>query len=346
MMERRTESRKLGRSVLWTVAAIFVAFGGGAALAQMSTPSTGTGIGLAHQGAKSADSGKQDSGGSKLSVIPEDFSKLKLAPGFMVDVQVFDGPDFSGPYRMDDEGNISIPFAGTLNLSGRTVVEAQQLVANKLKSKELFTRPEVRVTVLEYSAPQVTILGEVASPGKYPLLNEKKFVEVLSMAGGLAPTAGSKVEIHRSEGTDRVLTLNYSRGSSASSVENVMIKPGDIIQVHRAGLVYVLGAVNRPGGYLMQEDGKLDVTQALALAYGTSLQAAMGKIHIIRRDANGALQQIPVHYKDNMKAKATPIMLRAEDVVYVPTSKLKAALIDSQSVMTSTATAAIYTVVR
>ena len=125
-----------------------------------------------------------------------------------------------------------------------------------------------------------------------------------------------------------------------------MIKPGDIIQVRRAGLVYVLGAVNRPGGYLMQEDGKLDVTQAIALAYGTSPQAAMGKIRIIRRDANGALQQIPVHYKDSMTAKASPIMLHAEDVLYVPPSKLKTALIDSQSVLSSTATAAIYTVVR
>ena len=132
----------------------------------------GSGIGSPHQGG-GAGNGKQE-GGGKLSTIPEDFSKLKLAPGFMVDVQVFDGPDFSGPYRMDDEGNISIPFAGTLNLSGKTVVEAQQLVANKLKSKELFMRPEVRLTVLEYWAPQVTIVGEVASPGKYPLLNEQE----------------------------------------------------------------------------------------------------------------------------------------------------------------------------
>lgn len=341
MMGRKADSRKIGGFVLWTLA-IFVAFGNCAARAQLSVPSTGTGIGLAHQGANIAESGKEGGSGSRLSAIPEDFSKLKLAPGFLVDIQIFDGPDFSGPYRLDDEGDISVPFAGALNLSGKTVVEAQQLVAERLKEKELFPRPEVRVTVLEYSAPQVTILGEVVSPGKYPLLTEKKFVEVLSMAGGLTPTAGSRVEIHRGEGTDRVLTLNYSRASSPASVETVMIRSGDVIQVHRAGIVYVLGAVNRPGGYLMQEDGKLDVTQAIALAYGTSLQASTGNIRILRRDENGTVEQIPVHYKDNMTAKAVPIMLRAEDVVYVAPSKLKVALIDTQSVLTSAATTAIY----
>jgi polysaccharide export outer membrane protein len=108
----------------------------------------------------------------------------------------------------------------------------------------------------------------------------------------------------------------------------------------------VLGAVNRPGGYVMQEDGKLNLSQALALAYGTSLQAATGKIRVIRRDPNGTVHQIPVSYKRAMQGKADPIMLMAEDVVYVPPSALKSALIDTQAVLGNIASTVVIDTMR
>ena len=334
---------------LLALAAVFM-LAEGAAIAQqgLDTPSNGAGIGTALRSGQGAQVGNdriklESSVSSRLAPIPEDFAKLKLAAGFLVNVQIFDGADFSGPYRLDGEGNISLPFVGAINLEGKTVAEAQDIVAAKLKTAQLFNQPQVQITVQEYSAPTVTIMGEVTSPGKYPLLAEHKLVEVLSLAGGLTPAAGDNLEIERNDGAEHhVLKLNYGRGMSPASVSNVTVKPGDVIQVPRAGMVYVLGAVNRPGAYLMQEDGKLDITQAIALAYGTSIQASTGKIRIIRRKPDGSLLEIPVHYKRTIKAESASVVLQPQDVVYVPPSGIKSALVSSQQVLSSAASATIY----
>ncbi|MGA3127470.1 MAG: polysaccharide biosynthesis/export family protein [Candidatus Korobacteraceae bacterium] len=330
------------------LAAVAMAICCASAVAQQSltTPSTGAGIGTSGPSANAADRSKS-SDTFKLNAVPEDFSKLKLAPGDLINIAVFGGDDFSGPHRLDIDGTITIPFVGRVQISGRSVAEAQELIAGKLVQSELFTKPQVQVTIVEYTAPMVTILGEVASPGQYPLLAERKFVDVIALAGGLTPTAGNAIEIHRPEGIgEHVIKFKYARGTSSSEVENITVKAGDVVQVGRAGIVYVLGAVNRPGGYLMQEDGKLDAIQAIALAYGAATQAAVGDIRIIRRAPNGEILQIPVPYRKSMKAQAAPIMLRAEDVVYVPPSKLKTALLDSQSIISGLASTAIVNGIR
>jgi polysaccharide export outer membrane protein len=120
-----------------------------------------------------------------------------------------------------------------------------------------------------------------------------------------------------------------------------MVQPGDTVVVPRAGIVYVLGGVNRPGGYVMQEDGKLDVAQALSLAYGTSINAAVGSIRVVRKQPDGSLQTIPISYPKITSGKEKPIMLQAEDIVYVPISKIKSVL--SAGLAASTSSAAIYT---
>jgi polysaccharide export outer membrane protein len=120
-----------------------------------------------------------------------------------------------------------------------------------------------------------------------------------------------------------------------------MIKPGDTVVVPRAGIVYILGAVNRPGGYVMQEDGTLDVAQALSLAYGTALSAAVGSIHVVRKRPDGSLEEIPVSYRKITKGKEIPLQLHAEDIVYVPVSKLKA--VATAGLVGSTSSALIYT---
>jgi polysaccharide export outer membrane protein len=119
-----------------------------------------------------------------------------------------------------------------------------------------------------------------------------------------------------------------------------MVMPGDTLTVRRAGVVYVLGAVNRPGGYLMQENGDLNVTQAIALAWGTGLQASVGTIRLIRKVPDGKVLEIDIPLGEIQKGKQAPPRLQAEDVLYVPVSKFKMVL--SSALLTSAATAAIY----
>lgn len=315
-------------------------------LAQAAMPTLGPATSLRSAGALVRLQDK-DSHSSKISGVSEDISALKLGPGFLINLQVIDGDDLNGVYRLDATGNVRLPFIGALALRGTTAAEAEALIAERLQQAALFVHPQVLVTIVEYTEPSVTIVGEVNAPGKYPLLVEHPLVEVLALAGGLTPLAGNKIEVERPQaGGTQTFLIDYARDSSLATVAPIKIHPGDMLHVRRAGLVYVLGAVNRPGAYPMQEDGQLDVVQVLALASGTALQAYTGGVRVIRRNAQGELIQIPFSYAKAMRAQEESPKLRAGDVVYVPPSKLKSVLLDSQTILSSATAAGIYSATR
>ncbi len=191
---------------------------------------------------------------------------------------------------------------------------------------------------------QVTLMGEVGSPGKYPLLAPHKLVEVLALAGGLTPLAGNEVQITPASAAAEPLLVRYSKASDPKSVENVIVRPGDTVQVKRAGVIYVLGAVNRPGGYVMEEEGTLKVLEAISLANGTAISAATKTIFILRKNADGTEVDIALPYKKISQGKSADVQLHATDILYVPTSAIKSILTNSQSILSSAASAGIYAV--
>jgi polysaccharide export outer membrane protein len=123
-----------------------------------------------------------------------------------------------------------------------------------------------------------------------------------------------------------------------------MVRPGDTVIVKRAGIVYVLGAVNRPGGYAMQEEGELNVAQALSMAQGLAMQAKTGALRVVTHGPDGRLINVPVSYNRMMDGKDVPMTLTAGDIVYVPVSKLKMVFTTSSSLIGETASASIYKV--
>lgn len=283
--------------------------------------------------------------GGAASPAPEDLARLPLAPGFLISINVLDEPDVAGNFRVDQEGNLDVPIIGTIHVAGLTMPETSRLLREKLLDGKILKDPQVTVNIVEYSAPHVTILGEVMSPGKYALLAPHPLEDVLALAGGLGPMAGNEVEIVAAGKAAAAPTLvSYSRDSSTASGATTIVNPGDTVRVKRAGIVYVIGAVLRPGGYVMQEDGTLNLMQALSLASGTSPVANTSTLHILRPNDDGSVMDIPVSYKRLMEGKTAPILLQAKDVVYVPASKMKAALMQSSEIMSSAAAATIYTV--
>ncbi len=277
-----------------------------------------------------------------LVVVPPDFSMLKLAPGFLLSLNVLDDPDFAGAFRIDEQGNIAVPVLGTLHVAGETISAARTQIRRKLLDDRILIDPQVDLSIQEYSAPQVTIIGEVASPGKYPLLVPHTLVDVLALAGGTTITAGNEVLItHTNAGADPVL-VHYSRATNPDAVRDTIVQPGDTVQVKRAGIVYVLGAVNRPGGFVMQEEGSLNVLQAISLASGTSITASTRTIFLLRRNADGTLVYMALPYKKIVRGKNTDTQLHATDVLYVPSSTFKAILTNSQTILSSAASATIY----
>jgi polysaccharide export outer membrane protein len=283
-----------------------------------------------------------------LKMVPEDFAKLKLAPGFLVSVNVLDDPDLVGAFRIDQNGDIAPPVLGTMHLAGKTVSEARVQIRNKLLDDQILKDPQVSLTVIEYTAPEVTILGEVAIPGKYPLLTSRTLVDVLALAGGTTVTAGNEVQITRgsanTEPFPQPILVHYSRATDPDAVRRAIVNPGDTVLVKRAGIVYVLGAVTRPGGYVMQEEGTLDVLQAISLANGTSIAAKTGDIHILRRDDRGAVEDIRLSYAKLTHGQSTEVQLHPQDVLYVPMNKVKAVLTNGSSILAGAASASIYAV--
>jgi polysaccharide export outer membrane protein len=347
---KRTNMTHKSLSAWFVIAAllIFLTEAGFAQVGLQQMPGSSTGNsspGATSQNRPDAANATQISG---LTAVPEDFAKLTLAPGFLLSLNVLDDPDLVGAFRIDQKGDITPPILGTIHVAGETASEARVQIRKKLLDDQILKDPQVNLTVLEYTSPEVTIVGEVANPGRYPLLAPRALLDVLALAGGATLAAGNEIQITRgganAEPTVKSILVHYSRATNPDAVKQTIVNPGDTVLVKRAGIVYVLGAVTRPGGYVMQEEGTLNVLQAISLANGTMLTADTSTIHVLRRSDQGPMVDIPLSYKKLVRAQSAEVQLQATDVVYVPTSKMKAILTNGSSIMASASSASIYAV--
>jgi polysaccharide export outer membrane protein len=236
-------------------------------------------------------------------------------------------------------------MCGKLRVQGLTLSEVARHVEVALKDGEILNRPQVNVDVQQYSGHYVNVLGEVASPGRVTVIAPMQLSEILSQVGGLTAVAGSRIKIrHGDNDAAPEEDAPYSRSVSNQQTESILVRPGDTVIIPRAGIVYVLGAVARPGGYLMQEDGKLNVAEALSLSGGTLMQANTGGLRVIRRNPDGTALDFALSYDHIANGSQAPIELQAQDIVYVPMSKIKATFASTQAIIGETASASIYAV--
>jgi len=278
------------------------------------------------------------------TIVPGDLSALRLEPGDLLYVSVYDTPELSNSYRVDLEGNLTIPLCGKVSVQGMTLPEAAKRIEAALRDGQILTQPQVTLDVQQYAGQYVTVIGEVANPGRVALIAPTLLSDILAQTGGVTPMAGSRIKIrHGVSDTQPEAEVPYSRSQVTRETASILVRPGDSVIVPRAGIVYVLGAVNRPGGYVMQEDGKLNVAEALALSGGTNLQANTGGLRVVRRNSDGTVLDFPISYEAISKGTQTPLALQPQDIVYVPTSKIKAIFSTTQTIIAQAASAAIVT---
>ena len=186
-------------------------------------------------------------------------------------------------------------------------------------------------------------MGEVQNPGKVELLAPHSLLDVIGMTGGETSLAGNEIELKRPvDGAMQTSTYHYSRGSDGSTIRDVMVNPGDTVMVKRAGIVYVLGGVNRPGGYTMQENGELNVAQAVSMAQGLVMQAKVGGLRVVKHDEGQPCRNPRLVQQNHGTARRSPLQLAEGDIVYVPISKTKAILGSTTTLIGQTAAASIY----
>lgn len=307
-----------------------------------STPSSG-GAFAAGGSASSATKGAGAASGAGPMALPKDFSELRIEPGDLLSVSVYDTPEYTDALRVDPQGNVTLPLCGKVRVTGLTPVEAATLFATTLKSDQILNDPQVNVDVEQYAGHFVTVLGEVANPGRVTIIAPMKLSEILAQVGGLTAMAGTRIKIrHGDDESAPEEDAPYSRVESNRQTGSILVRPGDTVVIPKAGVIYVLGAVFRPGGYLMQEDGKLNVAEALALGGGTVLQARTSGLRVIRRNPDGTVSDFSLSYDGIVVGTQKPLELQAQDIVYVPISKVKAMLSDTTSLISTAISATIY----
>ena len=254
-----------------------------------------------------------------------DQSAIAIGPGDLLDLSVFDVPELVLKVRVDVNGCVSIAFLGDLKLAGMTVGNAQRLIARELVARQLVKDPQVSIFIEEFATQGITVYGEVNAPGIYPLMGPHHLYDVISAAGGLTLKSGRTVTVLHAGQSDHpevVALANINATENPLEHANVPIYPGDTVVVSKAGMVYVLGEVNKPGGFLMEDNTSISVLKATALAGGTTKLASLKGSLILRKSLAGTTQtRIPL---DKIyHGKAQDLQLHAEDIVFVPLSNIR-----------------------
>ena len=260
-------------------------------------------------------------------------SSVKLASGDLIEVNVFAVPELSSKTRISSSGDIYLPLIDYVHIADLTADEAQELIQKRLEDGGFVRGPHVTIFVDESAAQAITLVGEVSRPGPYPAIGERRLYDMISAAGGLTDKAGRAVTIEHRDDPDHKTIVQISNNLAENTESNVPIQPGDTIIVSRAGIVYVVGDVARPSGFII-EDNSITVLKALALAGGSTRTSSLNKTRILRQSPTG-IQEIHVPLKKILYAKAPDIALTKGDVLFVPGSAAKGAVYRSADVAIS-----------
>ena len=267
---------------------------------------------------------------------------LRIGPGDLLRISVLREPELGEKVRVRDSGDINLPLIGTVHVAGLDPGSAADTIAALYLKENYLKHPDVDVFVEEYAGEPVSVLGQVRNPGTYIITAPRTLLDLLAMAGGLTPVADRHIMIERGPGAkqreERVFLSNHSHNALMA---NVIIDPGDRILVPKAGIVYVLGDVGHPGGYVMENESRMSVLQAIAMAGGCGHTANKKKARIIH-NLNGAFDAQELPLRQIEKGEAPDEQLRANDVVYIPFSFAKHLVMGTTAIVASASSALIY----
>jgi polysaccharide export outer membrane protein len=272
---------------------------------------------------------------------PERIAGYVLGPEDQIIIHAFQAAEISDkPVEIAADGYVSLPMVGRVRAGGLTIVQFESELTTRLTT--YIEHPQVTVLVSDYRSQPVSVIGAVRNPGVIQLKGRKTLVEVIALAGGLIPEAGNTVTITRDLSNGRiplaaaaddpggkisVARVNLRKVMNAQAPgDNVVIKANDVLTVPRGQMVYVVGEVQRPGGYVLNERDSVSVLQALSLAGGLTANAAPKKAKILR-DKPGSTERVEVasNVRNILAGNAPDVSLRPDDILFVPNSMAKSA---------------------
>ncbi|HVW08123.1 MAG TPA: polysaccharide biosynthesis/export family protein [Bryobacteraceae bacterium] len=276
--------------------------------------------------------------------FPDAPERYVLGPGDVISVLVPNIDEYAGgstsAIHLDPNGDIRLPLLGRMHAAGQTVDNLEEQVTAKLFG--IMNHPSVTITVTEFASRPVSVLGNVKNPGVYQLGGRRSLLEVISLAGGIEDTAGDEIRITRRAemgplplpGAGHDESGGFYTGEvdirsllqARDPASNIEVLPNDVVTVPKGELVYVIGAVRRPGGFILNQQKQMSVLQALSLAEGLDKLAKAGSARILRPGAAGAPRvEIPVDVGRILDGEARDISLDPDDILFVPDSKARSA---------------------
>jgi len=246
-----------------------------------------------------------------------------IAPGDFLEVSEVHTPEFHSMVRVSPTGTVMLPMVHEVQIGGMDEQAAAHAIEAALTTQGFLLHPLVSVLVISYVGQDVSVLGEVVRPGVYPYTLHHRLLDLISAASGLSPNAGRLVNVfHRDDAkTPHPVVLDPEAADTAND-HNPELAPGDTVQVSRAGLVYVVGDVQRPGGFPVDPVQGLTVVQALTLAWGPSQNAALTKAVLIR-EQKGGRTLTSLNLKRMLHGQEPDQLVHDRDILYVPDSAAK-----------------------
>jgi polysaccharide export outer membrane protein len=231
-----------------------------------------------------------------------------VGPQDVLTITSYDQADLSGKFTLEADGTFTYPLIGRVKAGGLTLRALEDSLKKRLKDEGFFRNPQITVSVETYKSQKVFVVGEVRTPGTYPLSGDMSLVEAIARAGSTLPTAsGEAIVVHPAHGASGPTLPNQDAAAKNERVDlramqngvfthNIVLRDGDTIFVPRAESVYVFGQVKNPGAYPLQQKDT-SVLQALSLAGGITDRGATTRIRIVRM-VGGEKKELKVNLSD------------------------------------------------
>jgi len=266
-------------------------------------------------------------------------STYLLGPDDLIVIQGLEMEEIvNKPYRIDPEGYISVPMLGRIKAGGMTVGDFEAEL-NRTASKYV-RNPQLVASVTEFHSQPISVVGAVNLPGAQQLQGKKTLMQVISMVGGFRADAGNRLNIARElqwgviplpnattdpSGKYSIVEISISELLQGRHPQlNILIMPNDVITVHVAETVYVVGDVHKPGGFVLGEHKNMTVLQAVAMAEGIYGTSDSKHSRIIHHAADGSVRsETPVNVKMILSGKSEDLPLDGGDILFVPGSLSK-----------------------
>ncbi|MBB5202010.1 polysaccharide export protein EpsE [Glaciimonas immobilis] len=246
-----------------------------------------------------------------LSAFTARASDMPLGTGDVVKIAVFGNPDLSLVAKISEMGSITFPLVGDVKVGELSTADAEKKIAGLLTEGGFLRTAQVNILVTELESQQVSMLGQVLHPGRYPIKGPRSVTDMLALAGGVGPDGGDTATIifTRDGRVSRQVINLVDMIQAADMTANMRLIGGDIVYVDRAHKFYIYGEVQHPGGYRLERD--MSVMQALSIGGGLTPRGTERGLRVRRRDANGKTATLSLKNDDELKP---------DDVVYVQES--------------------------